>query len=216
MNSAAHARVAAVLGLAGLLGGCVGGLLGGGKPDRLYSFGGISDVAVSAEVQPRRLLSVPSVQMPAAVAGDRILTVQGNERAYIKDVRWVSPAAMLMQGAIEGALRTRVPDMTLADTVTVRKSQAVLSVRLSRFEAEYATDADSPPKVRIVGDATLIEATTRRIIARLPIDERETARGNGSAELAAAFDRATQRAVVLVVDAVNQRLPVPAVTTKNE
>lgn len=213
MSRAANPRIVALLGLAGLMGGCVGGLLGGGKADQLYSFGVLQDDApVVAEASPRRLLSITPVQMPGAAAGDRILTVQGNESAYVKDVRWISPATMLMQAAIENTLRARVADLMIAHPSTARKAQTILSIRLSRFDAQYPSDGNGLPTVRIMGDAALIDAATRRIIARLPIDTREAAHADGSAALASAFDRATQLTAVLVSDGVNQRLPVPTVT----
>ena len=108
-------RYALTLGLVIALSGCVGSLLGGGKPDRLYRFGPTASAAASAPIgQPARVLAVPPPQFAPDIGGDRILTVAGQDNAYLKDMRWVSPAPTLYAGTIETTLAERAPDMIVA------------------------------------------------------------------------------------------------------
>lgn len=209
MSLRASLRLAAGTALATLLGGCLGGLVGGGKPDALYRFGDAGPAATAPLATPRRVLAVLPVQLPAAAAGDRILTVEGNAAAYVKDVRWVSPAATLFSDAIRGALVVRVPDLALVDRITARQAQQYLSVRIDRFETRFAEGATAPVVV-VEGEASLADPATRAITARRPIVQRVDASGSDASSVAAAYDGAVRAAGVDVADWVNQRLTVKA------
>lgn len=207
-------RTLGVLAAATMLSGCVGSLLGGGKPDRLYRFGAsaMAPTPVVPTVRPRRLLTVPAAQFASAVAGDRILTVDGAKAAYAKDARWLSPASVLYDDAVQAALRTRVPDIGIATRATLRDTTAILSIEIDRFEAQFADrgDASATPTVHIEGTATLVDTHTRAVIARYPIASMQTASADNEAAIVAAFDTAATRSAAAIADWVNVATPVPA------
>lgn len=205
MNQFARLRLVGAALLATMLGGCLGSLVGGGKPDTLYRFGDPGPAATVPLAVPRRVLAVLPVGLPAAAAGDRILTVESGTGAYVKDVRWISPATILFSDAVRGALTGRIPDLALVDRVTARQAQRYLTIWISRFEARY--DAGSQiPVVAIEGQAVLADSATRAIVARMPIAERAPAGGAGAAMVAAAFDAAVRRASVGIADWTNANL----------
>ncbi|MCC2978029.1 ABC-type transport auxiliary lipoprotein family protein [Sphingomonas sp. PL-96] len=210
MKHAAGARAAGAIAMVTLLGGCMGGLLGGGKPDQLYRFGDplVAEAAATAPVPvPRRTVTLAPIQLPAAAAGDRILTIEGASAAYVKDVRWVSPATFLFRDAVRGAMQARIPDLALSDRASARQTQGIVTVRLSRFEAEYDGTSEQPT-IRVEGEAVLVAPDTRAILARLTIMEREVASGGGAEAVARSFDTATRRASIAVADWVNLSLVV--------
>ena len=97
MTRLTRALLAAVLFIP--LAGCIS-LLPKAKPSQLYRFG----TEVSEPAGPSSRASFGVLKTPAtfvqAAASDRILTVTQGEAAYIKDARWVSPAAVLFDEAV--------------------------------------------------------------------------------------------------------------------
>jgi len=208
-------RYALTLGLVIALSGCVGSLLGGGKPDRLYRFGPTASAAASAPIgQPARVLAVPPPQFAPDIGGDRILTVAGQDNAYLKDMRWVSPAPTLYAGTIETTLAERAPDMIVATRAIGAQPDARLAIEIDRFEARYDDDGKAAPTIHIEGRAVLIDTRTKAIIGRYRIAAAETARSDTGAAIAAAFDTAARASTVSLVDWVNVSIPLPGVTAR--
>jgi cholesterol transport system auxiliary component len=72
--------------------GCA--LMNGGKPSMLYRLGasaGADPVAATPSALPIVIL-YPGSSFARPSEGDQILTVTGNEAAYIAQARWVAPA----------------------------------------------------------------------------------------------------------------------------
>ncbi|PZU06798.1 MAG: hypothetical protein DI606_17620 [Sphingobium sp.] len=221
----ATSRAALAIAGALTLSGCVGALLGGGKPDALYRFGpvaasagtssaGASD-AVAATPQalaaPRRILAVPIPQFAPATAGDRILTTEGGETSYIKGVRWVSSAPTLYAAALEATAATRAPDMALV-TRGSGAASAILTVSVDRFEARYPAAKGAAPVVRVDGVASLADRGTKTVLGRYRFSGMAPATADTSSAIAAAFDAAAMQSVVQVVDWINVTMPVPRQT----
>ncbi|WP_030541312.1 ABC-type transport auxiliary lipoprotein family protein [Sphingobium sp. DC-2] len=179
--------------LALVLSGCVGGLLGGGKPDRLYRFGA-SQTALEAPgpvAGPLYRVRLPTPTFPAEVADQRILTVEQAQASYIKGARWVSAAPMLYGAALAAALRRQEAGIEIVDK---RRPDAdhLLYVRIQRFEARYDKGAKEPPVIQVEGEASLFDKDGKQVAAWLLADQ-EPAVENRMGAIVAAFDRAVAR-----------------------
>lgn len=186
---------------AAALTGCLGGLLGG-KPDRLYRFGAAAappPAGRTAPGAPARTIALAPPVFAGEVAGARVLTVEGREASYLKDVRWVSPASALFGEALEAGFAARAPWLEPAQ----RREKAgadSLQVSINRFEAAYAGERGSPPTVRVAGSAVLIDGGTGERIATWRIAEEQPAAADRVGAIVDAFDAAVARAVAGTVD----------------
>ncbi len=200
----ATSRATVAIAAALTLSGCVGGLLGGGKPDTLYRFGPVAaDTIPQATAAPRRTLALPVPQFSPAVAGDRILTTQGSEISYIKGVRWVSPAPTLYAAALDATVATRAPDIAVA-TRASGAAATVLTVSVNKFEASYPEAV-----IHVGGVASLADRATKTIVARLQFSGTAPAAAGTGPAIVAAFDAATMQSVTQIVDWANVTIPVP-------
>ncbi len=159
-------RISAAAALAAVLfgaGGCVS-LLPQSKPAQLYRFeyrpataadGSAASRASACDRAATVGVILPPANLPRAAQGDQILTVTGDQAAYIAESRWVSPAASLFQDALEAALQEG------CGLRTVRRSDfgagaATLRVDVDRFETDYAAPG-SAPVVAVLFKATLLK-----------------------------------------------------------
>lgn len=190
-----------------LLSGCVGGLLGGGKPDQLYRFG-TTDAAAPVAVLPetaRRTLSMPMPTFPPEVSADRMLTSQGRELAYVKDARWVTSAPALYQMAVEASMRSRAA-VTFVDRSQARSADGELRIAIDRFEAVYDADPMMAPTIHIEGRAILlISDDAPPSMHRVHGEQR--ARVNTASGLAAAFDAAVAQSTNDLTGWISVSLP---------
>ena len=205
MNVPGAVRMRMLLGVGWLclLGGCVGNLLGGGKPDALYRFG--ASVPVLSDAGPaapsRQTVALLKVEFAPEVDGDRLLAVHGQSARYIKGMRWVTAAPGLFALAIERGFQTRAPDMRLTQKQGEETAGYALDVRVSRFEAEYDDAAMAGlPTVVIEGDATVSRPSARQPIATRHFSARVVADQNRAGDVAAAFDRATTLITTQITD----------------
>jgi cholesterol transport system auxiliary component len=126
---------------------------------------------------------------PPAAAGDRILTVNGAETAYIGGARWVAPAAILFDEALlrtfdaPGSVRLVERGEPLAAASTLR-----LDVRT--FEVRYPG-----PTAVVRVRATLIRNADRTIVGERMFDASVPAEGNRQAPIIAAFDSAADKVI---------------------
>lgn len=205
----ATSRATLAIAAALTLSGCVGGLLGGGKPDTLYRLGPVAaDTIPQATAAPRRTLTLPVPQFSPAVAGDRILTTQGSEISYIKGVRWVSPAPTLYAAALDATVATRAPDIAVA-TRASGAAATVLTVSVNRFEASYPEAGAGAPVIHVDGVASLADRATKTIVGRLQFSGTAPAAAGTGPAIVAAFDAATMQGVTQIVDWANVTIPVP-------
>jgi cholesterol transport system auxiliary component len=186
------------------LGGCVGTLLGGGKPDQLYRFGQIVGAPGSEVINApgRSVVMMPPRFAPEA-AGDRVLTSEGNAAAYVKGMRWTAPAPVLYAAALDAAAARRAPDMAFATRGAAPPGAAMLTVEIDRFEAEYGSGSKAPPTISVQGMANLYDSQTRAAIGRYRIHVSAPAAARNAAAIAAAFDDAVQESAVGLIDWVN-------------
>lgn len=205
-------RWALPLALGALLSGCVGGLLGGGKPDQLYRFGGAQTATASGDApfRPRRVELLPPRFAPE-VAGDRILTTGGRSAAYVQDARWSTAAPALYAAALTATFVDRSTDIAVVERRDARgEGLALLRIEVTRFEAQYpgeATEEGVAPTVLVQGEAALIEAESNRVLGTYRFVEREAAGADRVSAIVGAFDAAVARSVGGTVDWTTRTLP---------
>ena len=101
-------RALSLIAAALALSACVS-LLPDAEPSQLYRLeGAIDPSATIAPPAPTFGLVLPSTGFVQAASGDRILTVTGDEVAYIAGARWVAPASELFEEAVERAFDKHV------------------------------------------------------------------------------------------------------------
>lgn len=194
--------IALPLGAMLVLSGC-GALLGGGKPAQLYRFGAPPAAAPdTGGVIPatRVTLLLTPARFAAGIDGDRLLASRDREALYIKGLRWVAPAPTLFDDAVRATFRSRAPWIALTDRRAGGSADSVLQIRMDRFEARYYAGAKAPPMIRVEGEATLVDARTHGLVGSYRLVAGEQASSPEAAAVVAAFDRATARATIEMVD----------------
>lgn len=201
-------RRIAPLGALMLLGGCVGSLLGGGRPDDLYRLeSGLvaAPVLAPTPAAERPLLLLPVVIAPE-VQGDRILTIRGTQASYVKDARWVSPASDMIEGLARQAFAARAPDILVTSPRQAAGADYALQVSVRRFEAVYRTaeNKEAPPAALVEGDARLFRTKDRTVVATRHFAAEAPAAENRVGAIVAAFGTAADRYLADLVDWTSQ------------
>lgn len=173
------------------LSACVS-VLPAGKPVTLYRFEAQEAPAPGAapSAAPTNLV-LSGVVLPAASAGDGLLTVTGEEAAYVAGARWVSPAALLMQAAAQRVFAERAPGLRLLRRDQPAGASGALLLEVTAFEARYPAPG-AAPVVRVALHAVLSRpdgtfAAERRFAVDQPAAE------NRLAAIVPAYDAATTR-----------------------
>jgi cholesterol transport system auxiliary component len=198
------ARTAAALGvllLGGLwgLGGCVS-LLPKEKPVQLYRFGADSTAPTAQPATgPGFTLRTGPISFEAAANGDRILTVVGDQTAYVSSARWIAPAGTLFRAAVTRAFDTHGGAGRLLAQGEPAPADYALKLDVRAFEVRYAHSAQDTPKVVVEVYAALDnrkEATdthSRLFEAEVP------ASSNSIHAITAAFDDAVAKVLGEIV-----------------
>ena len=176
-----------------ILGGCIS-VFPKAAPVQMYRFGDQPAAAAAPPAgAPVAVLKGP-ITFPPASGGDRILTVNGAENAYIGGARSGAPAASLFDEALlkafdaPGAPRLVVRGEPLGAPSTLR-----LDVRA--FEARYPG-----PAARVQVRATLIRNADRTLIGEKMFDVQVPASDNRQTAIVAAFDQAVGQVLTGVRD----------------
>ena len=196
--------LAAVVALSALA-GCIS-VFPKEQPAQLYRFGLESaptqrPAGASATFA---VLTLPTgFDRPAA--SDGILTMTGNEAAYIKGSRWVGPAASLFDAALMGAFDGHDGPARLIARGEAGRADYFLKLDVRRFEADYDHGQASAPTIVLEVYASLARAgdrdqTTQHIFqVTVPADE------NRAGAIASAFDQATRKVLGEVVAWVDSK-----------
>lgn len=194
--------LAAVLGIAATLGGCVS-LLPKAKPVQLYRF------AVDAPAQPAaadaRGVGLEPVTFPREAMGDGILTVQGAQTSFIGGARWVGPASVLFRQALDQAFDASAARVHLRGRGEPGRLAASLNLDVLHFEADY-TDPKAAPTVRVTLRARLSAADATPIAAET-FDVSEPAADNRVSAIVDAYNRAGTKALTGLAQWVERTTP---------
>jgi cholesterol transport system auxiliary component len=187
------------------LGGCIS-LLPNAKPVQLYRFDAPAAAAAAPAAAPAVSVVKDGVSFPSGVGGDRILTVSGDEAAFIADARWVEPASLMFNEAVTAAFdapgspRLTAPGAASGALVTLK-----LEVR--RFQADYDKGSGAAPTVEVQVHALLIRNADRSYLAESQINVTEPADDNRVGAIVRAFNVAVGKATGQIRDWTAMQAP---------
>jgi cholesterol transport system auxiliary component len=165
------------------------------KPAQVYRFGQTAAPAAASSA-PSFTVARGTLDFSPAAAGERILTVTGEETAYIAGVRWVSPAAALFDEAVGRAFEGAPARLIARGEPTRADYSLTLDVRT--FEARYLSGPDAAPTVRIEVYAALGKTTDRVDHGRIFVGE-AAASDNRVGAIVAAYDAALTKVLAQLV-----------------
>ena len=155
-----RAAVVATLAAAALatvsLGGCIS-LLPKQKAANLYRFGAeAAATAAPAGSEARITIRAAPTSFQRSAAGDRILTIDGNEAAYIAGSRWVTAASVLLDDAVTRAFDAHGGPARLLARDEPAVADCVLKLDVRTFEVRYNHGRGSAPTVVVELYAALV------------------------------------------------------------
>lgn len=152
------ARFAALL-LAAAASACVS-IFPKEKPAQLYRFGDLAPPARAAAVSGQRFAVLPlPIGFDRASAGDAILTMTGEEAAYIKGSRWVISASSLFDAAVVRAFDADGGPARLMSRGETTRPDDTLKLDVRAFEARYEHGPAAAPTVVVEVHAVLAPMT---------------------------------------------------------
>ena len=145
-----------------LLSGCVGGLLGGGKPADLYSFR--SEPPQRQPDADARVVAVRQLSFPNNLRPDSIETNANSRVAALAKARWSQPVPEMFRLALidqlEQSSRTRVARSDF------QKPADIMSAEISQFTATFDQGLKAPPLITIVVRAEVASGAARDVAVR--------------------------------------------------
>jgi cholesterol transport system auxiliary component len=191
-----HALPAALaLGL--LAPGCVS-LLPKTKPVQLYRLSEAAP-APAAPAPPGLIIAKAPTAFPPDAAGDQLLTVTGQQAAFISDARWLEPATVMFDEAVTEAF-DQPGSPRLAGRGENVAVCCTLKLDVRRFETDYDRGPGAAPTVTVTIHTVLIRNSDRSVAAEKLFEVRQPAVDNRVSAIVAAFNTAVAQAVAGVRD----------------
>jgi cholesterol transport system auxiliary component len=183
-------KLAGAAALAVSLSGCIT-LLPKSAPADLYRFG-----VAPAAAEPARPNAVgvfrAGGQFQREAAGDQILTVTGAHAAYIAGARWVTPAEVLFDEAVQNAFEAAPGRVRLVSRGEQAHADYALRLDVRNFETDYG--AGGAPSVLIRIRAVLTDGA-RATVAERMFEARAPAAENRVSAIVAAYSQALAQAL---------------------
>ncbi len=176
-------------------------------PVQLYAFGQLPPPPAGPTAPGAVGVVLGGTTMPAAAVGDQILTVTGQDVAYIAGARWVVPAGAMIQGDAERAFEAKGRRVRLLHRGDVGGAVALLHLDVGDFEARYDTPGAAPTVV-----VSLRASLTRpggALIAAQTFTARQPAADNRVGPIVAAYDKAVIEVLGQVVAWTEGNAPPP-------
>ena len=193
------ARLAALAAVAAL-GACIT-LFPKTAPSQLYRFD--AQVQAPAASGPQVAVRVVALDFDPASAGDAILTVTGDELAYVQDGRWAIPASELFQEAVEHGFNAAGGQIRLVGISEASRAKLRLRLQVTHFETRYLNGPKAAPTVVVTMRATL-NRQDGSLIGEQPFDASVAAGDDTIGAIVQAYDAAVSKVVGDVVTWVDQ------------
>lgn len=181
----------AVLALS--LGGCIS-LFPKAPPVQTYRFGvdGASGPAAPQGAGDAAQVNVlrSATSFPRAAQSDAILTVTGDQTAYIGGGRWIAPAVVLFDEAVANAFDAPGGSVRLISRGEIAAATINLKLNVETFEARYSGEKDAAPTVIVRVRAELLRMTDRHVIGDRTFESRKPAGDNRVDAIVQAFNAA--------------------------
>jgi cholesterol transport system auxiliary component len=202
-------RIAAAALAALSLGACVT-VFPETKPVQLYRFDAPQAPAAGPAASEPVGVFKGRTEFGRAVAGDRILTITGQEAAYIADARWVAPASILFDEALGQAFADNPGRARLAVRSEIARAPYFLRLDVRNFEAVYENGPRSAPTVVVRVRAVMTRSADRTLVGDETIETRVRAADNRVSAIVQAFDQAAGENIAALLEWTNARAePVP-------
>lgn len=194
-----------------LLSGCIT-LLPDSKPAQLYRFTPDEHAAgPTAPAEGRLAVVRAGGSFHPAAAGDRILTSDGAEAAYLANARWTQSAAVLFDQALVAAFAASNGPARLITPGELGRAAFGMRVDVSRFEAAYDQGSQAAPEIRVDLHVVLTRLKDQKVVQEQRFAIRQRASENRGAAIAEAFRTAVDTALDDIVRAADEGVaPAPA------
>jgi cholesterol transport system auxiliary component len=191
------------------------------KPAQLYRFVFNKDKVDQAWVAPTTNAAAPrpektfvylaDMDFPKAAAGDRILSTEGAEVAYIAQSRWAAPAQAMFRDAVsEGFDRFDGP---IGLAASGRNASTLrLEVKVRRFEVSYRKKR---PHVIVELDTALIRLADRKVLGTKFIRSDIDVKKSNMSDMVDGFETATSQVTAEVYNfTINAAASAPEIVLK--
>jgi cholesterol transport system auxiliary component len=182
-------KILAAAGIAATLAGCIS-LFPKTNPAQLYTFGEAIPAAPAPTAQPRFAVEVLPISFDRAAAGDSILTMSGNEAAYIKGARWDTGAQYLFEAAVTNAFAADAGPARLIARGEETPPDYLLKLQVRTFEARYLQGQGAAPTAVVTVYAVLTKSGDRALTADHLFTASVAASENRVGAITAAYDQA--------------------------
>jgi cholesterol transport system auxiliary component len=185
------------------LGGCIS-LFPKMPPAQLYRFAVAATPAQPAAGGTFNVLHLTTAfTLPAQ--GDRILTTNGTEAAYIAGARWVAPAANLFDEAEQQAFDQSGGAARLLHRGDPAAAPVGLTLNVQSFETRYSGDPKAAPTVVVTVHAMLTSAADRKVLGDQVFVSRIPASDNRVSAIVDAYNSAMTEIMTQIVGWTGQR-----------
>jgi cholesterol transport system auxiliary component len=158
-------------------------------PSQFYSFGREFPAQQTSSPGGQRINVMRSLTVfDRAAAGDRLLTINGDQAAYIGASQWVSPASVLFDEAESRAFEADNGVARLVRPGGMSGVSADLRLEVQSFEARYPGDLKAAPTVVVRVRATLTSMTDRHIIGERAFESKQPAGDNRVSAIVHGYD----------------------------
>lgn len=178
----------AVAAAALALAGCVS-LFPKSEPAQLYRFGP-SSTAGEGAYSGTVAMGIAPVDFVAAASGDKIMTVNGSEVAYIAASRWAVPANTMFAEALENSFERNARVVNIVGRREMRAANLMLDVDVNAFEVRYENGAGTAPVAVISLDAKIVRFPDRVVVSHRTFEARQPASDNRVGAIVQALDAA--------------------------
>ena len=169
------------------------------KAVQIYRF----DVAAGAAATPADGSGFSVFRSPTTFGHgsdtDRILTVAGDQVAYIADARWIAPAAVLFDEAESHAFDQSSGPAHLGRRGEVLNAPVSLRLDVESFEARYLDGDKAAPTVVVRVRASLNRVADHKVLAVRTFESQKKAADNRIAAIVPGFDAALTEVLGQVV-----------------
>jgi len=157
----------------------------------------------------------PSLRVAHPLAGpglgtSQIVLLQPDHRLNVYAASaWAADAPSLLESLAVETLRDSGRWSSVEDAESPFPSDYLLQISIRRFDADYSGGADAPPTVRVTLDCTLGKEDGRNIIATFVASGSTVASANRLGDVVAAFQQATNAAMVSLSRQASAAMPPP-------
>lgn len=182
-----------------LLAGCSLSLFPKTQPSQLYAFHVNTGAPAADAARSFNVERLPT-DFASQAQGDRILTIDGDQAAYIAGARWAAPAAQLFDQAESVAFESANGPARLLRTGDAGSATVSLRLNVQAFEARYLAGPKAAPTIVVSVHALLVAGGSRKVIADQVFESQRAAADNRVSAIVSAFDDAATDVLGRIVD----------------